>query len=136
MWATQGAVTVAVALVVLFAQDLSAASLAEDTYGYQGPDQGPDRHRRALFSETFASPGNIVYSVLSFIMAGSLLFVNLFDPFRLSLIRFFDTAFGSRSERRRRRATHKSLEVYVAEAFDVFVASVDKLETLAASAKE
>lgn len=77
-------------------------------------------------------------------MAGSLLFVNLFDPFRLAVIGFFDAAFGSKTERRRRRdaaaagaaSLHKGLEGYVAEAFDTFVASVDKLEALAASAEE
>ncbi|XP_063591345.1 uncharacterized protein LOC134768449 [Penaeus indicus] len=142
MWLTSIAVTVAVTLVLVYSPEVHAATLDSNQLREEPHEYGVNRHRRTLAPDTFASPGNIVYSVVGFIMAGSLLFVNLFDPFRVAVIHFFDAAFGPRTERRRKReagaaaAAHKGLEVYVAEAFDTLVASVDKLEALAGSVEE
>ncbi|XP_047493379.1 uncharacterized protein LOC125041974 [Penaeus chinensis] len=141
MWLTSIAVIVAVTLVLAYSPEVHAATLDLNQLGEEPNEFGGDRHRRALAPDTFASPGNIAYSVVGFIMAGSLLFVNLFDPFRLPVTNFFDAAFGPRTERRRRReagaaAVHKGLEVYVAETFDALVASMDKLEALAGSVEE
>ncbi|XP_037786472.1 uncharacterized protein LOC119582330 [Penaeus monodon] len=102
MWLTSIAVVVAVTWVLTYSPEAHAATLDLNPPGEEPHEYGVNRHRRALASDTFASPGNIVYSVVSFIMAGSLLFVNLFDPFRLAVIRFFDAAFGPRTERRRK----------------------------------
>ncbi|XP_037786322.1 uncharacterized protein LOC119582156 [Penaeus monodon] len=141
MWLTSIAVVVAVTLVLTYSPEAHAATLDLNQPGEEPHEFWRKQASESTGSDTFASPGNIVYSVVSFIMAGSLLFVNLFDPFRLAVIRFFDAAFGPRTERRRKReagaaAALKGLEVYVAEAFDTLVASVDKLEALAGSGED
>ncbi|XP_047501501.1 uncharacterized protein LOC125047298 [Penaeus chinensis] len=78
-----------------------------------------------------ASFGNIVYSVIGFVLGGSLMFVSLFDITRKPVIMFFDQVFGAKTSRRRRREAGDGLESRVAVAFDTLAAALDKMETIA-----
>ncbi|XP_042874583.1 uncharacterized protein LOC122254781 [Penaeus japonicus] len=77
-----------------------------------------------------ASFGNIVYSVIGFVLGGSLMFISLFDITRKPVIMFFDQIFGARQNRRRRREAGQGLESRVAVAFDTLAAALDKMETI------
>ncbi|XP_063597709.1 uncharacterized protein LOC134774281 [Penaeus indicus] len=78
-----------------------------------------------------ASFGNIVYSVIGFVLGGSLMFISLFDITRKPVIMFFDQVFGMKTNRRRRREAGYGLESRVAVAFDTLAAALDKMETIA-----
>ncbi|KAK7014730.1 hypothetical protein SK128_024733 [Halocaridina rubra] len=79
--------------------------------------------------------GNSAYSILGFILGGSLLFVTLFDPTRKPIIQFFDSLFGAKAGRRRRE-TGTGLESHVAAAFDAVSAALDKMEIISKIAQK
>ena len=64
------------------------------------------------------------------------MFVILFDPLRLPIVRFFDKTFGSSGSIRTRRSLHQTnLEQNVDEAFKMFTSALDRIVFIANNVK-
>ena len=69
-------------------------------------------------------------------MAGTFMFVTLFDPLRMPIIRFFDTAFGPGTDKRQRRSIGQlNLDQKIDQIFELFTKSLDRIALVHESVK-